>query len=96
MLPGRTATWYQLEPGSRPPPETIRKSLQDTITRIEEAQAAGRLTTAYPAADLYNIVISLAHTATDAAPVRPDHSNEVPLAERKHMIMAAVAAVLAS
>jgi AcrR family transcriptional regulator len=92
----RLATWYQLEPGNRPPPETIRKSLQDTIARIEEAQAAGRLTTTYPAADLYSIVISLAHTATDAAPVRPGHSDGAPLAERKRIVTAAVAAILAS
>lgn len=91
----RLAAWYQLEPGDRPLPEAIRKSLQDTIARIGEAQAAGRLTTTYPAADLYSIVISLAHTATDAAPVRPEHSDGAPLAERKRMVTAAVAAILA-
>ena len=31
-----------------------------------------------------------------AAPIRPDHGNGVPLAERKHTIIAAVAAILAS
>lgn len=91
----RLAAWHQLEPGDRPLPEAICKSLQDTIARIEEAQAAGRLTTAYPAADLYTVVLSLAHTATDAAPLRPEHCDRHPLAEHKRMVTAAVAAILA-
>ena len=91
----RLAAWYQLEPGNRPLPEAIRKSLQDTIARIGEAQAAGRLTTTYPAADLYSIVISLAHTATDAAPVRPEHSDGPPWPNASASSPAAVAAILA-
>jgi AcrR family transcriptional regulator len=91
----RLAAWHQLEPGDRPLPEAIRKSLQDKTASIEEAQAAGRLTTTYPAADLLAMILSLAQTATDAAPPRPEHHHQAPLTEHKRMVTAAVAAILA-
>ena len=92
----RLAAWHQLEPGDRPLPESVRKSQQDKVARIEEAQAAGRLTTTYPAADLLTMILSLTQTATDAAPPRPGHCDAPPLAEHKRMVTAAVAAILAS
>jgi AcrR family transcriptional regulator len=91
----RLSAWHQLEPGDRPLPEVVRKSLQDKITSIEEAQAAGRLTTTYPAADLLNLVLTLTQTATDAAALRPEHRDGTPLPEHKRMVTAAVAAILA-
>jgi AcrR family transcriptional regulator len=90
----RLAAWHQLEPGNRPLPESIRKSQQDKTARIEEAQAAGRLTTTYQAADLLTMVLSLAQIATDAAPLRPEHCGQAPLPEHKRMVIAAVAALL--
>ncbi len=94
----RLAAWHRLEPGDRPLPEPVRKSQQDKIARIEEAQAAGRLTTTYPAADLLNLVwsLSLTQTAADAAGLRPEHCDKVPVAEHKRMVIAAVTAILAS
>jgi Tetracyclin repressor-like, C-terminal domain len=92
----RLASWHQLEPGDRPLPEAARTSLQDKVARIEEAQAAGRLTTTYPAADLLTVVLSLAQTATDAAPVRAEHCGQAPLTEHRRMVIAAVTAILAS
>lgn len=91
----RLATWHQLEPGDRPLPEAVRKSLQDKTARIEEAQAAGRLTTNYPATDLLTIILSLAHIGTDAAPPRPERHDQAAPAERKRIVTAAVAAILA-
>jgi AcrR family transcriptional regulator len=91
----RLAAWHQLEAGDRPLPEAIRKSQRDKIASIEEAQAAGRLTTTYPAADLLTMILSLAHTATDAAPLPPEHSDGASLAEHKRMVITAVAAILA-
>ena len=92
------AAWHRLEPGDRPLPEAIRKSQQDKTAAIEEAQATGRLTTTYPAADLLNLVWSLCltQTAADAAGFRPEHCDGVPVAEHKRMVIAAVTAILAS
>jgi AcrR family transcriptional regulator len=94
----RLAAWHQLEPGDPPVPEPVRKSQQDKIARIEEAQAAGRLTTTYPAADLLNLVwsLSLTQTAADAAGLRREHCDTVLVAEHKRMVIAAVTAILAS
>lgn len=91
----RVAAWHQLEAGDRPLPEAIRKSQQDKIASLEEAQATGRLTITYPAADLLTMILSLAQTATDAAPRRPEHSDGASLTEHKRMVTAAVAAILA-
>src|SRR5919198_885396 len=75
----RLAAWHQLEPGDRPLPEAIRKSLQEKIARIEEAQAAGRLTNTFPAAALLNVVLSVANTATDAAALQREYRGRVPV-----------------
>lgn len=90
----RLAAWHQLEPGNRPLPEAVHKTQREKIAAIEEAQAAGRVTTAYPAADLLTMILSLAHMATDAGPVRPEHSGRAPATEQKSVIIAAVAAIL--
>jgi AcrR family transcriptional regulator len=91
----RLNAWYQLEPGDRPLPEVVRKSMQDKLASIEEAQGAGRLTTTYPAAELLTMVLSLAQTATDAAPPQPELYDRAPLAEHNRVVAAAVAAILA-
>jgi AcrR family transcriptional regulator len=90
----RLAAWHQLEPGDRPLPESIRKSLQEKIARIEEAQAAGRLTNTFPAAALLNVVLSVANTATDAAALQREYRGRVPVTEHRRMVIAAVAGVL--
>jgi AcrR family transcriptional regulator len=94
----RLAAWRQLEPGGRPLPDPVRKSQQDKIAKIEEAQAAGTLTTTYPAADLLNLVwsLSLTQTAADAAGLRPEHSDRAAEAGHKRMVIAAVTAILTS
>ena len=93
----RLAAWHRLEPGDRPLPEVVRKSLQDRITSIEEAQASGRLTTTYPAAELLNLIhgLSLTQTASDVTALWPEHRDGTPLTEHKRMVTAAVAAILA-
>ena len=79
-------------------PEAIRKSQRDKIASIEEAQAAGRLTTTYLAADLLNVVwsLSLTQTAADAAGLRPEHYGRVPVGDPKRLVITAVTAILAS
>jgi len=91
----RLAAWHRLEPGDRPLPEVVRKSLEDRIVSIEEAQAAGRLTTTYPAAELLSLIhgLSLSQTAADVTALWPDTTV---LTEHKRMVTAAVAAILAS
>ncbi|WP_439678289.1 TetR family transcriptional regulator [Embleya sp. MST-111070] len=91
----RLAAWYQLEHGERPLPQVIRNSQQDKIARIEEAQAAGSLTSAYPAADLLSMILSLTHLATDVAPPGIDTKDRASLAERRRTVTTAVAAILA-
>jgi AcrR family transcriptional regulator len=92
----RLAAWHQLEPGDRPLPEAVIKTQREKTAAIEAAQAAGRVTSTYPAADLLTMILSLSHMATDAGPVRPEHSGRAPATEHKRMITAAVAAILAS
>jgi AcrR family transcriptional regulator len=92
----RLAAWHQLEPGDRPPPQAVLKTQREKIAEIEGAQAAGRVTKTYPAADLLTMIISLSHMATDAGPVRPEHGSRAAATEHRRLIMAAVAAILAS
>jgi len=92
----RLAAWNQLEAGDRPVPEEVRKSQQDKIARIEEAQATGRLTATYPAEGLLTMILTLTQAATDAAALRPERFDKVPVAEVRQMVTAAVAAILAS
>jgi hypothetical protein len=92
----RLAAWHQLEPGGRPLPEAVLKTQREKIAAIEGAQAAGRVTKTYPADDLLTMILSLSHMTTDAGPVRPEHGGSALATEHKRMIVAAVAAVLAS
>jgi Tetracyclin repressor-like, C-terminal domain len=91
----RLAAWHQLESGDRPMPEAIRKSLQEKVAMIEEAQAAGRLTTTYPADGLLTMILSVADTAADAGPIRPEDCAGTAMSEHMRMVIAAVAAILA-
>lgn len=92
------AAWHQLEPGDRPLPEAVRKSQQEEIAGIEEAQAAGRLTTTYPAASLLDMILALTLTQTpaDSAALHPEPYGGASLAEHKRRVTAAVTAILAS
>jgi AcrR family transcriptional regulator len=94
----RLAAWHRLEPGDRPLPEAVRKSQADLIAMMEEAQSAGRLTTTYSAAALMNLILAISFTQTgaDAAALHPKPYGGATLAEHKRMVVAAVAAVLAS
>jgi hypothetical protein len=70
----------------------------DLIARMEEAQSAGRLTTTYSAAALMNLILAITFTQTGAAAaaLHPKPYGGATLAEHKRMVVAAVAAVLAS
>jgi AcrR family transcriptional regulator len=94
----RLAAWHRLEPGDRPLPGAVRTSQEDLTARIEQAQAAGRITTTYTAAGLLNLILALTFTQTGAgaAALRPEPYGGATFAEHKRMVTAAVAAILAS
>ena len=91
----RISAWYRLERGDDDPPPEVVTSTASKVRLIAQAQAEGRLTAAYPAATLLEMLLNLATVGTDLLPSGGTAKGRASSASRRRTVTAAVEAILA-
>jgi AcrR family transcriptional regulator len=90
----RISAWYRLERDEGDPPGAIVESMAAKVKQIAAAQADGRLTEAYPAATLLEILLNLATIATGVLPSGSPAKGRASAASRRRSVATAVEAIL--
>jgi AcrR family transcriptional regulator len=92
----RLATWYRLErAGGGELLEVVRDSYAGKIEAVAAAQRAGRLTDRFPPAELLGLVLHLSGFWTAQVPEYDAEFDAAGEAERRRLVVAAVAALIA-